>query len=80
MADASRIRPTRDASATERKIPEAAGPRGAKDSGYFREAIANCVIFDVPFLFVPSKADGQYDFSKNGSTRLLWIQEVFRKR
>ncbi len=24
-----------------RKIPEAAGPRGAKDSGYFREAIAN---------------------------------------
>ncbi len=27
----------------KRKIPEAAGPRGAKDSGYFREAIANCV-------------------------------------
>jgi hypothetical protein len=24
----------------KRKIPEAAGPRGAKDSGYFREAIA----------------------------------------
>ena len=29
----------------QRKIPEAAGPRGAKDSGYFREAIA---IFELP--------------------------------
>ncbi len=35
------------ASVTKRKIPEAAGPRGAKDSGYFREAIANCGVFDV---------------------------------
>ena len=53
------------------KIPEAAGPRGAKDSGYFREAIANCVVLDGLNLFVPSKAGGQYDFSKNGSTQLF---------
>ena len=31
----------------KRKIPEAAGPRGAKDSGYFREAIANCGVFNL---------------------------------
>ncbi|RLT09601.1 MAG: hypothetical protein DWI21_05875 [Planctomycetota bacterium] len=26
-------------------------------------------------MFVPSKAGGQYDFSKNGSTRLFRFQE-----
>lgn len=29
----------------KRKIPEAAGPRGAKDSGYFREAIAKFALW-----------------------------------
>lgn len=31
----------------------------------------NCVVSDVSFLFVPSKAGGQYDLPKNRSTRLL---------
>lgn len=56
------------------KIPEAAGPRGAKDSGYFREAIAIFEVATTPTVFGFTRsafeAGGRYDAFKNGSTRI----------